>query len=92
LKARVIPIDIVYCDEHIGYTASSWIMEFADIMEQEYGVKPLVRMRRDCSIKVDPTIVMVGGGEVEGLPGDPGHLYEMLKRLLDRLTGRGEGW
>jgi hypothetical protein len=86
---------VVYCDEHTGYTAASWIMEFAEIMEQEYHVKPLVRMKRDCSIGADP-IVELAGGRIEGLPGDPGHLYEMLKKLLDKLASRepaasGEG-
>ncbi len=65
-----------------------WVEEFTDIMLQEYGVKPLVRMEKNCNVEYDPTII-VGDVRVEGLPSDPGHLYEAMKRALDKLSGRG---
>ncbi|ABM80173.1 hypothetical protein [Hyperthermus butylicus] len=85
-RDNCIVVTVRYCDDHIGYTAASWLEEFREIIEQEYSLNIIVVRIRDCSTETEPTIVVEGYGQVEGLPSDPGYLYEWLKKLLDQAA------
>ena len=93
MGSRVVDVKVVYCDEYLGYTMSSWLEEVRDIVEEEHCVRLSISSVKECGAvdMLDPVLLLDGEIVVEGVPGEPGYLIELLKkRLLDKgLTCNG---
>ncbi len=85
----IIKITVEYCNEYLGYTLYSWLQEVIDIVEIEHCVEIELGKRKACREGVlDPVLYIDNIPILEGIPGEPGYLIEVLKKALDNLGYR----
>ncbi len=61
--------------------------EIVELLSQEYGVDIEVRFAEED--RDEPILVCCGKYKMEEIPGEPGYLIEMLKKLLDKALMSG---
>lgn len=74
--------------EYWAETAYAWLQEeIAELLSQEYGIDIEVKFVEED--RDEPILVCCGAYKLEEIPGEPGYLIEMLKKLLDRALMSG---
>lgn len=84
---KKVRISIVGRNTYEKWSVYQWVLECADILENEYGINIEVSM---ANTENESPAIVVNGERIDQIPFEEGYVIEALKKALDRVVDRSK--